>query len=32
MRLSMNTQLLNHEGSEKTAQTSLEENPALHAT
>ena len=30
MKLSIKTQLLKHEESEKTAQTSLEGNPALH--
>ena len=32
MKLSITTQLLKHEGSKKTARTSLEENPALQGT
>ena len=32
MKLSITTQLLKHEGSEKTAQTSQEENPVLQGT
>ena len=32
MKLSIETKLLKYEGSEKTAQTSLEGNPALHGT